>query len=253
MTVSLVVIMVELTGALKLVLPLMAAVMVSKWTADSLVRDSTYDSTIKRNDFPYLDHKKEHHPPRGSNRSMAFAGDVAEYDLDAAFQVDLEYSLPDVEEKLKLLSYMDDGGFAVLDGQTLLGYIGFQDVKHATSFPEPASTNVETERQSTETTTMPPSSPTSYFYFRDPSTITSSFNDLLAFRGSKTLSGRDLTPWMDQAPLTVSCRASMDLVLELFMKVGCKTVCVVDGAGGGAGRFMGVLTKKRVIAWLKQG
>ncbi|KAI9343982.1 chloride channel [Obelidium mucronatum] len=204
-----------------------------KWTADSIIRDSTYDSTIKRNGYPYLDHKREHHPPRGSNRSMAFAGDVAEFDTDAAFQVDMEYTWQEIQDKLKSLAYMDDGGFAVLDGQTLLGYVAYQDVKHATSL----------------------SGTTTVFYFRDPSTISciSSSPDVCQSRDSNTLAGQDLTPWMDQAPLTVSCRASMDLMLELFMKVGCKTVCVVDGAGGGAGRYRGVLTKKRVIAWLKEG
>ncbi|KAJ3064609.1 hypothetical protein HDU98_012012 [Podochytrium sp. JEL0797] len=241
MTVSLVVVMVELTGALKLVLPLMVAIMCSKWTADSITRDSFYDTTIKRNDYPYLDHKREHHPRRGTDRIMAFAGEVAEYDPDAAFQVDVEYSWEEIQEKLRLLMYMDDGGYAVLDGQALLGYIAYQDVKHVCTL---VANSREDPEDSSSNTSWCPSEFNHTFHFKDPSVSVStprhSYQD--------ELNGTDLSQWMDQAPLTVSCRASMDLVLELFMKVGCKTVCVVDGA-----RFVGVLDKKRVIAWLKEG
>ncbi|KAJ3290936.1 hypothetical protein HDU79_002850 [Rhizoclosmatium sp. JEL0117] len=237
MTVSLVVIMVELTGALKLTLPLMVGIMVAKWTGDLINKDSQYDSTIKRNDYPYLDHKRDHHPQRGKPRAMAFAGDVAEYDYDASFQIGKEYSWDAIQEKLRLLSFRDDGGFAVLADQTLIGYIAFQDVKYATTA---ALSTWPTTTTSNGETCLPT------FYFKDPTNTTPA--------SSLNLLGVDLSPWMDQAPLTVSNRASMDLVLELFMKVGCKTVCVVEGGtGGSGGQYAGILDKKRVIAWLREG
>jgi chloride channel 3/4/5 len=43
MTVSLVVIMFELTGELSYMLPLIMAVMVSKWVADAFNRDGMYE------------------------------------------------------------------------------------------------------------------------------------------------------------------------------------------------------------------
>ena len=41
-TVSLVVIMFELTGGLTYIVPIMVAVMISKWVGDALVRDGMY-------------------------------------------------------------------------------------------------------------------------------------------------------------------------------------------------------------------
>ncbi|KAJ8297781.1 hypothetical protein KUTeg_024312 [Tegillarca granosa] len=53
MTVSLVVIMFELTGGLQYIVPLMAAIMTSKWVGDA------YDAHIRLNGYPYLDSKEE--------------------------------------------------------------------------------------------------------------------------------------------------------------------------------------------------
>mmetsp|Transcript_17417 Transcript_17417/g.26966 ORF Transcript_17417/g.26966 Transcript_17417/m.26966 type:complete len:339 (-) Transcript_17417:50-1066(-) len=58
-TVSLVVIMFEITGGLEYVLPVMTAVMVSKWVGDAFGKDSIYDEVIALRGYPYLDHKAE--------------------------------------------------------------------------------------------------------------------------------------------------------------------------------------------------
>ncbi|OLL22207.1 H(+)/Cl(-) exchange transporter 3 [Neolecta irregularis DAH-3] len=54
MTVSLVVIMFELTGALTFVLPIMASVMVSKWVGDIISPSGIYEAWIKFRKYPYL-------------------------------------------------------------------------------------------------------------------------------------------------------------------------------------------------------
>ena len=59
MTVSLVVIMVELTGGLSYSVPLMCAALVSKLVGDALVGEGIYDAHIKLNNYPYLDVKAE--------------------------------------------------------------------------------------------------------------------------------------------------------------------------------------------------
>ncbi|CRK30669.1 hypothetical protein BN1723_018427, partial [Verticillium longisporum] len=55
MTVSIVVIMFELTGALTYVLPMMVAVMISKWVGDAFSRRGIYESWIHFNEYPFLD------------------------------------------------------------------------------------------------------------------------------------------------------------------------------------------------------
>ncbi|KAF7504748.1 hypothetical protein GJ744_001749 [Endocarpon pusillum] len=59
MTVSIVVIMFELTGALTYVLPIMIAVMLSKWIGDAFSKRGIYDSWIQFNGYPYIDNKDD--------------------------------------------------------------------------------------------------------------------------------------------------------------------------------------------------
>ena len=58
-TVALVVIMFELTGGVRYIVPLMAAVMASKWVGDAFGRDGIYDAHIVLNGYPFLDNKEE--------------------------------------------------------------------------------------------------------------------------------------------------------------------------------------------------
>ena len=55
MTVSLVVIMFELTGALTYVVPVMIAVMIAKWVGDALEPEGIYDGLIKLRNYPFLE------------------------------------------------------------------------------------------------------------------------------------------------------------------------------------------------------
>lgn len=59
MTVSLVVIMFELTGGVRYIVPLMAAAMASKWVGDALGKQGIYDAHIALNGYPFLDSKDE--------------------------------------------------------------------------------------------------------------------------------------------------------------------------------------------------
>lgn len=58
-SVSLVVIMFELTGGVRYIVPLMAAVMASKWIGDAFGREGIYDAHIILNGYPFLDSKEE--------------------------------------------------------------------------------------------------------------------------------------------------------------------------------------------------
>lgn len=54
LTVSLVVIMFELTGALGYVLPIMVSVMIAKWVGDGINRNGIYESWIQIRGYPFL-------------------------------------------------------------------------------------------------------------------------------------------------------------------------------------------------------
>jgi len=57
--VALVVIMFELTGGVRYIVPLMAAAMASKWVGDAFGKDGIYDAHIALNGYPFLDNKEE--------------------------------------------------------------------------------------------------------------------------------------------------------------------------------------------------
>ena len=59
MTVSIVVIMFELTGALTYVLPIMIAVMIGKWVGDAISKRGIYEAWIHFNEYPFLDNRDE--------------------------------------------------------------------------------------------------------------------------------------------------------------------------------------------------
>ena len=57
MTVSLAVILFELTGGLDAIVPLMLVLMIAKWVGDSLGTEGIYDEHIELNKYPYLDNR----------------------------------------------------------------------------------------------------------------------------------------------------------------------------------------------------
>lgn len=59
MTVSIVVIMFELTGALTYVLPIMIAVMISKWVGDAFGKRGIYETWIHFKEYPFLDNRDD--------------------------------------------------------------------------------------------------------------------------------------------------------------------------------------------------
>ncbi|KAI9362902.1 clc channel [Zopfochytrium polystomum] len=225
MTVSLVVIMVELTGALTYVIPIMCAIMVAKWIADFIEPKSIYESQIRRNGYPYLDHKHEYHVKRRSRREggRGTAGVVA---VDVAERPSRRRADRGARE---------DGGFAVLYGHILVGYIAFNELNHAYN-QIMKSQNINCR-----------------FYFRRPDGTDLDDLDLVVGGGgdgddavSDNAEEVDLTAFMDQAPLSVRSHTSMELVVELFIKLGVKTLCVVEDDG----TFAGFIHKKRLIGWL---
>lgn len=75
-TISLVVIMFELTGGLSYVVPFMIAVMIAKWVGDALGERSIYDRYIRLKGYPYLRHDE-------SLRTTAKARDLMQTDVDS--------------------------------------------------------------------------------------------------------------------------------------------------------------------------
>ncbi|KAJ1565865.1 hypothetical protein HK096_008331, partial [Nowakowskiella sp. JEL0078] len=128
MTVSLVVIMFELTGSLTYVLPLMLAIMVSKWIADLLTKgNSLFQLLIDANGHPYLDMKKDPIHTKSLSEVMEPIGEVID--------VYKNYSVKELDDMLLRLTkgrWSEDGGFPIVeDSGVLVGYIAYNELRHA--------------------------------------------------------------------------------------------------------------------------
>ncbi|KAF9130235.1 hypothetical protein BGX30_013592 [Mortierella sp. GBA39] len=331
MTVSLVVIMFELTGAMTYSLPIMMAVMIGKFVGDAFSPEAFFNKLIDLNEHPYLDNKKDYN-------TFGTAADIADRYLET-IDVNAVNDVDSLRRKVEILaaSGYSDGGVPIVDRGILVGYIASNELGHALDLAEQkhpdcicifrnrASSNVPAteiitslngleaqigmvssptqdaplsseyvahrrpirmpEDSSQDWVQPPPSSGRGGADYdndmqgydrpiRDSQYLGSYGNkmhpddddaDLLHPDGSRRLHPRrysstgtsdllrdpsrtmDFTPFTDQAPLSVSLFSSMDLVMELFIKLGIKYVCVVK-----AGEHYGMIHKKRLLSFLKE-
>eukprot|EP00960_Hanusia_phi_P005952 172265-Hanusia_phi.AAC.1 len=108
--------MLELTGGLEYVLPVMAAVMVSKWTGDSLGRRTVYENVIEERGYPFLDNK---HEPR---KNLGAADKLVGQEKKIRF-LSMDSTVRDVRELLGSCTYQ---GFPVVHSEedmTVAGYV----------------------------------------------------------------------------------------------------------------------------------
>ncbi|ESK97796.1 voltage-gated chloride [Moniliophthora roreri MCA 2997] len=114
MTISLVVIMFELTGALSHVLPIMISVMTAKWVGDALGKDGIYSVWIAMRKYPWM-------PPDDYHDKGETATGIMRPAEKLVVIEDGKSTLEDLGHLLKSHGYR---GFPVVDHQNLLlGYV----------------------------------------------------------------------------------------------------------------------------------
>lgn len=142
MTVSLVVIMFELTGGLEYIVPLMAAAVTSKWVADAFGKEGIYESHIQLNGYPYLDVRDEF-----THRTLAT--DVMRPRRSDPPLAVLTQDATTVEDVEALIKDTDYNGFPVVvsrESERLIGFVQRRDLTLAISecfpFPELSSDGI---------------------------------------------------------------------------------------------------------------
>ena len=210
MTVSIVVIVFELTGALTYVLPIMIAVMISKWVGDAISPRGIYESWIQFNGYPFLDNRDDN----SASVPDVPASQVITRIEDLVIITATGHTIQSLQELLKRHPFR---GFPVIDNPRealLLGYISRTELDFA------IDSALHTRNLSPDTETYFAHQP-----LADPAT---------------TL---DLRPWMDQTPITLNVKSSLVLTVNLFQRLGLRYVIFVEKGG-----LRGLLTKKDV--WL---
>ncbi|KAI5362223.1 putative CBS domain, chloride channel, voltage gated, chloride channel, core [Septoria linicola] len=214
MTVSIVVIMFELTGALTYVLPIMIAVMLSKWVADAFGKRGIYESWIHFQGYPFLDNKDDTPVP-----DVPVAQIMTRFD-DLVYITATGNTIESLQEMLQEHRFR---GFPVVQDMreaTLLGYISRTELQFALHSAMSSSRN------------LPPS--TECFFAHQP-------------HADPTIT-LDLRPWMDQTPITLRSNSSLQLTNEMFQKLGLRYIIFVD-----RGVLAGLLTKKDLYYVLNAG
>ncbi|KAI0393921.1 chloride channel [Xylariaceae sp. FL0594] len=204
LTVSIVVIMFELTGALTYVLPIMIAVMLAKWVGDAFSRRGIYESWIHFNGYPFLDSGDE----VGGAQLVPdiTAGQIMTRIEDLVVLTATGHTIASLRAVLDSCEYR---GFPVVDdprNALLLGYISRSELAY----------NLDACKLPPETEAFFSHQP-----LADPRT---------------TL---DLRPWMDQTPLTLPSRSALHLAVSYFQNLGVRYVLFSD-----RGVLQGLLTKK---------
>ncbi|KAF8806391.1 clc channel [Phlegmacium glaucopus] len=225
-TVSLAVIMFELTDTLTYAVPVMLSVLVAKTVADALEPKGIYDLVIELNQLPYLDAK---HRYMWGNSQIS---DVTSQDVEV-IRLDQRNTVKSLRDLLFQYSASSvDDGFPILrrdrndEGMRMVGYIGVNELEHGLSLVEDS---IDEEVQ---------------FHATSSNGLTSSIFSLQ--EASQTLNPYDFSVYMDQAPLTMANNSPMEFVHQIFVKLGARYVILTDTDG----LYKGVIDKKTWLAFL---
>ncbi|XP_060011816.1 H(+)/Cl(-) exchange transporter 3 isoform X3 [Lagenorhynchus albirostris] len=218
MTVSLVVIVFELTGGLEYIVPLMAAVMTSKWVGDAFGREGIYEAHIRLNGYPFLDAKEEF-------THTTLAADVMRprrSDPPLAVLTQDNMTVDDIENMINETSY---NGFPVImskESQRLVGFALRRDLTIA----------IESARKKQEGIV---GSSRVCFAQHTPS---------LPAESPRPLKLRSI---LDMSPFTVTDHTPMEIVVDIFRKLGLRQCLVTHN-----GRLLGIITKKDILRHMAQ-
>ncbi|KAH0603498.1 uncharacterized protein H6S33_007820 [Morchella sextelata] len=220
LSVTLAVILFEMTGSLDHVLPFSLAVLVSKWTADAIEPLSIYDLLTALNSYPYLDTKMR---PVFSSQLVDITPRLRPerlIDITDSVLVPAE----ELRDKLRMLQNAGelDGGLPIVRGGILVGLIPAPDLEFALD-------NLHSEED--EFCLMAP---------REDSSDNSS-------DGVSVKDPTDFSPYIDPAPVALERHSPMELVYECFAKLGLRYMCVLRD-----GQFAGVVHKKAFVKYLME-
>ncbi|KAK3323654.1 chloride channel [Cercophora scortea] len=222
-TVSVVVIMFELTGALTYILPTMIVVGVTKAVSELFGKGGIADRMIWFSGFPYLDNKEDHN--FGVPVSQVMMTDVVSIPATGMpFQA--------VERLLSQDSYQ---GFPIVEDEThktLLGYIGRTELRYAVD-------RAKRERSLSPHAKCIFASPIEL----DPVTPLSS-RPVSVNLDSSSSTSVDFSRYVDTTPVTVHPRLPLETVMELFRKIGPRVILIEH-----RGQLAGLVTVKDCLKY----
>ncbi|KAL4896852.1 chloride channel [Aspergillus ambiguus] len=220
LSVTLAVILFELTGSLDDVLPFSLAILCAKWTADAIEPRSIYDLLTDMNSYPFLDNKLQ-------IASDAELGDIVR-PVRKSRIIDISESpfvlATELRSKLQnlLMAGELDSGLPILRDNILTGLIPAPDLEYALD-------NLADEHNSLCLMAL------------DTSMIISDGDEL---PGPDRV---DFGRYIDPAPISLDIHSPIDLVYQCFTKLGLRYLCVLQN-----GEYAGLVHKKAFVKFVKQ-
>jgi chloride channel 3/4/5 len=227
LTVSVVVIMFELTGALTYILPTMIVVGITKAVSERFGKGGIADRMIWFNGFPFLDGKEDH--------TFGVLVSTTMTPKPQALTV-TGLTVAKVERILKETTYQ---GFPIVEDEEthiLLGYIGRTELRYA------LDRALREQRVSTSARCLfapQAANATNPLTATTPSLTVPSVTFEDATHGTI-----DFSKFIDPVPLTVHPRLPLETVMELFKKLGPRVILVEH-----RGKLTGLVTVKDCLKY----
>lgn len=201
MTVSLVVIVFEITGSVNFIVPLMCAVMTAKWIGDALGRQGIYDAHILLNGYPFLDSKEEYtytttakdcmHPQNKNNGQLTY----------------ITQNSMTVNELTSIIKTTDYNGYPIVlskESHYLVGFVVRKDLEFA----------LVASRRNAE-------------LYPHTKVVFSNESDEYEQESNETESSILLLKRIvDLAPITVTDETPIETVIDMFRKLGLRQILV---------------------------
>ncbi|KAF8360506.1 clh-5, partial [Pristionchus pacificus] len=231
MTVSLVVIMFELTGSLEFIVPTMVAVMFAKWVGDATHKQGMYEAHIELNGYPFLDNKGEYPYSTTAYQVMRPSADRSD-GKELAVIVQDTMTLGEIEQLMRDTQY---NGFPVVvsrESMYLVGYVTRRELQLA----------LHAARQS-----QPYVVTASRVYFTAPGQASVHQSGGSGGEPSSSVPAPlKLRRIIDLAPMTVTDQMPMETIIDMFRKLGLRQLLVTR-----SGKVLGIITKKDILHFMR--
>lgn len=232
MTISLAVIMFELTGQLSYIVPHMLAILVAKWVADAISSEGVYDLAQNVLGHPFLDPDTALGIVREKKECVERLIPPKRTMDEITVHVPLSNKVPYALLKQKLDQLHDrglmDAGLVLVQTNShggvdmLQGYISQSELEFGLSKLIPSAFPVDL--------------------------LVRVLGHPIDDEPAPDTLEVDLTPFVDRTPLSICAKAPLEYAVEMFSKLGLRYLMVLEE---GTGRLVGVIIKKRLVGYLE--
>ncbi|RMZ74801.1 hypothetical protein DV737_g5724, partial [Chaetothyriales sp. CBS 132003] len=246
LTVTLAVILFELTGSLDHVLPFSLAILCAKWTSDAVEPHSIYSLLTDMNSYPFLENRA----------SPVFDSELGDITPSPRLDRIIDITISPLVRASELWAKLDglqrsgelDGGLPIIRDHVLVGLIPAPDlefaldqvVNHETALCRMAVLDHSYSARPRFRRVFDHDVSESDY---DSDTDANEEDDDLTFCSQEPA---DFTPYIDNAPVALDMHSPMDLVYQCFVKLGLRYICVLE-----EGKFRGMVHKKAFVRYCK--